>query len=125
MDDHGADLRWAAVAAAHHIVDYYVLEKNPNASRNDLQTTAMKFRQDAKLEQLGRIADAFKHGVKIEKDKSVAFANSTKEDFFSIPNVFDEPNIYAISTIVIDGRPVSVNVTLKAAIDFWSNKLKP
>ena len=76
MSDHGTDLRWAAVAAVHHIVDYYVLEKTPNAGRDDLQMAALKFRQQEKLEQLGRIADAFKHGMKIEKTKIVASANS-------------------------------------------------
>jgi hypothetical protein len=119
-----SDLRWAAVVAVHHVVDYSVLEDNPARSRNELENAAKDFREKFNLEELRKIADTLKHGVKFEKKIKISSAASVSDDFFNVPDVFVEPDIFQTGTIEIEGQCVSINVALNAAVEFWSNRFQ-
>jgi hypothetical protein len=103
------ELLWASIVSLNHVRDYHRLDGG--APRN-------KTIHD----QLAVIANALKH-AKPQRSGNHVDPKTLRSDFFSIPDIFAEPNIFASWVVEVDGKTCSIGPVLKAVVDFWSKEL--
>jgi hypothetical protein len=108
VDGESEELLWAAVAALNHIGDYYGLRT-----------------QHPDIDVLRAIANALKHGKPARQGKVAHVEPHTlDDDVWAVPDIWEEPNIFSVWVIEIDGKTCSIGLVLKSAVDFWMNELQ-
>jgi hypothetical protein len=116
-------LLWASVVSVNQIPDHMALEKDPHTRKEHDDEVRRIRKSDPRLAHLALIAEALKHGKKIDKlGEQAAFATA-RADLLSMPKFLAEPNVLASWVIDVDGESFSIVGSLKDAIECWSARL--